>query len=161
MGECDKPRVLKNLPLNAYFQALCGRRPWLMVDHLSGLRSAKRVRSLPRRISMAWVLILRLRSGLRVKCSRGCNRPGRGAQSQGGADAPSRSDLVAERLWSALGRALFGTLVIQVPRFVRCGSRLATPCFVRNSARHNTQYDELSSRLGAFMSYRMAERDLE
>jgi hypothetical protein len=55
-------------------------------------------------------------------------------------------------------QTLFGTLKIRVPRLVRRGSRLAPPCLFRNSARSNTEYDELRSRLGAFMSYRMAER---
>jgi hypothetical protein len=55
-------------------------------------------------------------------------------------------------------QTLFGTLKIRVPRRVRRGSRLAPPCLFRNSARSNTEYDELRSRLGALMSYRMAER---
>ena len=55
-------------------------------------------------------------------------------------------------------QTLFGTLVIRIPRLVRHGSRLPPPCFFRNSARSTTEYDQLRSRLGAFMSFRMAER---
>jgi hypothetical protein len=55
-------------------------------------------------------------------------------------------------------QTLFGTLTLRVPRLVRHGSRLAPPCLLRSSARSSTEYGELRSRLGAFMSYRMAER---
>ena len=55
-------------------------------------------------------------------------------------------------------QTLFGTLIIRVPRLVRHRSRLPTPCLFRNSARSTTEYDQLRSRLGAFMSFRMAER---
>ncbi|MEJ2410928.1 MAG: hypothetical protein P8Y48_16910 [Novosphingobium sp.] len=54
-------------------------------------------------------------------------------------------------------QSLFGTLVIHVPRLVRRGSRLAPPCFFQSSARSSTEYNLLRSRLGAFMSFRMAE----
>ncbi len=53
---------------------------------------------------------------------------------------------------------LFGKLVIRIPRLVRYGSRLAPPCLFRSSTRSSIEYDELRSRLGAFMSYRMVER---
>ena len=55
-------------------------------------------------------------------------------------------------------QTLFGTLVIRIPRLERHGSRLAPPCLFRSSARSGTEYDQLRSRLGAFMSYRMVER---
>jgi len=55
-------------------------------------------------------------------------------------------------------QTLFGTLVIRIPRLERHGSQLAPPCLFRSSARSSTEYDQLRSRLGAFMSYRMVER---
>ena len=55
-------------------------------------------------------------------------------------------------------QTLFGTLLLRVPRLVRHGSRLAPPCLLRSSARSSTEYGEMLSCLGAFMSYRMAER---
>jgi hypothetical protein len=55
-------------------------------------------------------------------------------------------------------QTLFGTLTIRVPRLRRHGSRLPPPCLFRNSARSGTEYHELRSRLGALMSYRVAER---
>lgn len=55
-------------------------------------------------------------------------------------------------------QTLFGTLAIRVPRLRRHGSRLPPPCLFRNSARSGTEYHELRSRLGALMSYRVAER---
>ena len=55
-------------------------------------------------------------------------------------------------------QTLYGTLVTRIPTLVRRGSRFAPPSLFRNSARSNTEYDELRSRLGAFMSYRMAGR---
>ena len=55
-------------------------------------------------------------------------------------------------------QTLFGTLAIRVPRLRRHGSRLPPPCLFRKSARSGTEYHELRSRLGALMSYRVAER---
>jgi hypothetical protein len=55
-------------------------------------------------------------------------------------------------------QTLFGTVVVRVPRLVRSGSRLPAPCIVTSLGRFTTQYDQLRSRLGAFMSFRMAER---
>ena len=55
-------------------------------------------------------------------------------------------------------QTLFGILAIRVPRLRRHGSRLPPPCLFRNSARSGTEYHELRSRLGALMSYRVAER---
>ncbi len=55
-------------------------------------------------------------------------------------------------------QTLFGTLVIRVPRLVRSGSRLPAPCIFSSLGRSTAQYDQLRSRLGAFMSFRMAER---
>ena len=55
-------------------------------------------------------------------------------------------------------QTLFGTLVIRIPRLARHGSRLAPPCLFRNWTRSSKEYDQLRSRLGAFMSYRMVER---
>lgn len=55
-------------------------------------------------------------------------------------------------------QTLFGTLVLRVPRLVRHGSQLPPPCLLRNSARSTTEYDQLRSRLGAIMSFGMAER---
>jgi hypothetical protein len=51
-------------------------------------------------------------------------------------------------------QTLFGTLVIRIPRLMRHGSRL----LFRNSTRSSKETDQLRSRLGAFMSYRMVER---
>ena len=55
-------------------------------------------------------------------------------------------------------QTLFGTFVIRIPRLKRRGSRLAPPCFFRSFARSAAEYDELRGRLGAFMSFRTAER---
>ena len=55
-------------------------------------------------------------------------------------------------------QTLFGALVIRIPRLMRHASRLAPPCLLGNSARSSSEYDHLCGRLGAFMSYRMAER---
>ena len=54
-------------------------------------------------------------------------------------------------------QTLFGTLVIRVPRLTRPGSCLPVPCFFRTSARSSTEYDQIRSRFGAFMSFRAAE----
>ena len=55
-------------------------------------------------------------------------------------------------------QTLFGPLIIRVPRLIRHGSRLPTPCFFQSSARSASEYDQIRSRLGAFMSFRAAER---
>ena len=54
-------------------------------------------------------------------------------------------------------QTLFGTLIIRVPRLMRPGSSLPAPCFIRSSARSATNYDQIRSRLGAFMSFRTAK----
>jgi hypothetical protein len=54
-------------------------------------------------------------------------------------------------------QTLFGTLVIRVPRLVRPGTSLPVPCLIRSSARSGANYDQLRSRLGAFMSFRTAK----
>lgn len=60
-------------------------------------------------------------------------------------------------------QTLFGTLVIRLPRLMRPGSSLPAPCFIRSSARSAGDFDQIRSRLGAFMSFRKARaiiRDL-
>ena len=54
-------------------------------------------------------------------------------------------------------QTLFGTLIIRIPRLMRPGSSLPAPCFIPGSARSATNYDQIRSRLGAFMSFRTAK----
>ncbi len=68
------------------------------------------------------------------------------------------STLVLKDYRSRSVQTLFGPLIIRVPRLIRHGSRLPVPDFFRTAARSGRDYDQIRSHLGAFMSFRVAER---
>jgi hypothetical protein len=54
-------------------------------------------------------------------------------------------------------QTLFGVLKIKVPRLKRRNSRLAAPQLLEGTARSSRDFDDIRSKLGAFMSFRVGE----